>query len=116
MFFASARTMGDMLPKADNAQRAIVILRLHGRTQVGSTFIQIIERYAKRLQANGGKLILSGVSERVWDQLARTETFDTIAEEDVFRAEETLGSSTKQAMTAAHAWLAQTPETQEPNA
>jgi len=112
LFFASARTLGDMLPKADKAKRAIVILRLHGRAQIGSTFILIIERYAKRLQANGGKLMLSGVSERVWDQLVRTETFEAIPEEDVFRAEETLGASTKKAMGAAHEWLAQTVEPQ----
>ena len=110
LFFASARTIEDLLPDVDEAQRAIVILRLHGRSRIGSTFIQVLERYAGRLQANGGKLTLSGVSQNVWDQLERTETFETIPQEDVFLAEEVLGASTKKAIAAATAWLAQSPD------
>ena len=106
-FFASARTIEDMLPNANEAKYAVVILRLHGRSRTGSTFIQILERYAGRLQANGGKLMLSGVSQNVWDQLARTETFETIPEADVYLTEEILGGSTKRAMADAEAWLAQ---------
>ena len=107
LFFASARTIEDLLPKANQAKRAVVILRLHGRSRIGSTFIQILERYAGRIQANGGKIMLSGVTQNVWDQLARTETFETIPEEDIFLANETLGGSTKQAMSAAQSWLNQ---------
>lgn len=110
LFFASARTMEDLLPKADKAKHAVVILRLHGRSRIGSTFIQILERYAGRLQANGGKIILSGVSQYVWDQLERTETFETIPEADIFKAEPILGASTRQASAAAKKWLAQLPE------
>jgi SulP family sulfate permease len=104
-YFASARTIEDLLPKVNQAQRAVVILRLHGRSRIGSTFLQILERYARQLQAQGGKLMLSGVSQLVWDQLERTETFETIPEADVFRAEETLGGATKKAMSAAQSWL-----------
>ncbi len=111
LFFASARTIEELLPKADRAQRAVVILRMHGRTRIGSTFIQILERYAGRLQANGGKIFLSGVSQNVWDQLARTETFETIPEADVFMIEETMGGSTKKAISAAAEWLDSLPET-----
>ena len=106
LFFASARTVEDLLPEASQAKRAVVILRMHGRERIGSTFIQILERYAGRLQANGGKIILSGVSQHVWDQLARTETFETVPEEDVFMVEETMGGSTKKALKAAKVWLA----------
>ena len=107
LFFASARTLEDLLPDASEAQRAVVILRMHGRARIGSTFIQILERYAGRIQGNGGKIMLSGVSQKVWEQLQRTETFETIAEEDVFKTEATLGGSTKRAMIAAHDWLSQ---------
>jgi hypothetical protein len=51
--------------------------------------------------------MLSGVSQNVWDQLARTETFETIPEEDVFIVNDTLGGSTKQALLAAQLWLNQ---------
>lgn len=112
LFFASSRTMEDLLPDASTAQRAVVILRMHGRSRIGSTFIQILERYAGRLQANGGKILLSGVSENVWQQLERTETFETIPEEDIFKVEDTMGGSTKRAMAAAQEWLQETKEIQ----
>ena len=105
LFFASARTIEDLLPDASEAKRAVVILRMHGRSRIGSTFIQILERYAGRLQANGGKILLSGVSHKVWDQLGRTETFETIPEEDVLLVDEILGGSTKQAFSSAQEWL-----------
>ena len=105
--FASARTIQDLLPKADQAQRAVVILRLRGRSRIGSTFLQVLERYAAKLQAKGGKLVLSGVSAHVLAQLARTETFETIPQEDIFLATEALARSTRQAMAAAKQWLAQ---------
>jgi hypothetical protein len=59
------------------------------------------------LRANGGKLVLSGVSEHVLDQLVRTETFETIPREDVFLATDTLAGSTLEALAAARQWLAQ---------
>ena len=113
LFFASARTIEDLLPEADQSQRAVVILRMHGRQRIGSTFIQILERFAGQVQANGGKIYLSGVSQHVWDQLARTETFETLPAEDVFMIEETLGGSTKKAMQAAEVWLAAQPKNME---
>jgi SulP family sulfate permease len=104
-FFAGARTMEDLLPQVRDAQRAVVILRLHGRIQIRSTFIIVLERYAQKLQANGGKLILSGVNERVKAQLESTETTETIPDEDIFMATNKLGASTKAAIQAAEVWL-----------
>jgi SulP family sulfate permease len=67
----------------------------------------VLERYAQQLQANGGKLMLSGVSEHVVEQLAKTETFETISENDIFPATDTLGRATLDAMAAAELWLAE---------
>jgi SulP family sulfate permease len=106
LFFAGARAVEALLPQAKEAKRAVVILRLHGRMQIRSTFIIVLERYAQRLQANGGKLILSGVREKVKEQLDRTETTETIPNEDIFMATNKLGASTKAAIKAAEAWLA----------
>ena len=107
LFFSGAYTLQDRLPEVGDAQRAVAILRLRGRSQIGSTFIQVLERYAQQLQANGGKLMLAGVSEHVMEQLVKTETFETIPQEDVFLAKDTLGRATLDAMTAAELWLAE---------
>lgn len=105
-FFASARTMEALLPQVKGARRAVVILRLQGVSQIGSTFILVLERYAQKLQANDGKLILSGVSEKVKEQLDRTETTEMIPEVDIFLSSGRLGGSTKAAIEAANRWLA----------
>jgi len=110
LFFAGARTLEALLPQAKEAQRAVVILRMHGRTQIRSTFIIVLERYAQKLQANGGKLILSGVSEKVKEQLDKTETTETIPDNDIFMATNKLGESTKAAIEAANLWLTKTAE------
>jgi SulP family sulfate permease len=113
-FFAGARTLEEMLPRVQDAHQAVVILRLHGRSQIRSTMLLVLERYAKRLQANGGKLLLSGVTERINKQLDSTETTEIIPEDDIFLASNKIGASTKAAFDAAKAWLAEAPERVEP--
>jgi SulP family sulfate permease len=107
LFFASVRTLEELLPDPSTARRAVVILRLRGRSQIGSTFLLVLERYAAQLRAGGGKLMLSGASPRVMEQLAKTEFFDTIPEQDVYPATDTLGESTLAAIAAAEKWLEQ---------
>jgi SulP family sulfate permease len=104
-FFAAAYKMGDLLPSAIKAQRAVAIIRLRGKDSIGSTFIQIMERYSAALQKNGGKLMFSGVSENVYDQLEKTEMIELLGEENVFPDSSKLLYSSKQALNAANAWL-----------
>jgi SulP family sulfate permease len=106
-FFGAAYTLEGMLPSPQAARRPVVVLRLRGHEGIASTFIGVLERYAARLQASGGKLLLSGVSERVWQRLLATETTDTIPEEDVFLSSQILGTSTRQALEAATLWIEQ---------
>ena len=107
LFFSGAYKLQDELPDPDEAQRPVVILRLRGHKRIGSTFLKVLERYAGQLQANGGKVILSGVSEGVLEQLEKTKTFETIPREDIFPATDVLGESTVDAIWAATAWLEQ---------
>ena len=86
---------------------AVVIIRIRGVEQVGSTMIAVMERYAGELRANGGKLMLSGVSQNVLDQILRTETTESVPEDSIFMATDTLGESTRDALSAAHKWLAE---------
>jgi SulP family sulfate permease len=106
VFFAAAYTLEQILPSPLEARRAVVILRLRGYEDVGSTLIGVLERYAGKLKENGRKLLLCGVSEGVKHRLERTETTETIPEADIFMAEDRLGSSTQKALAAAKVWLA----------
>jgi SulP family sulfate permease len=108
-FFGAAYTMEKMLPSPLKAKQAVVVLRMRGHEGVASTFIGVLERYAERLQSSGGKLLLSGVSEAVWQRLLATETTESIPKEDVFLADDILGASTHRALAAANQWLVDNP-------
>jgi SulP family sulfate permease len=111
IYFAAARTIQELLPSAKEAQQAVVIGRIRGTEEVGSTLIAVFERYAGELRANGGRLMLSGVNENVKKQLERTETTESIPEDAIFMATKIVGESTRAAVAAAEAWLAE----QEPS-
>ena len=110
LFFAAARTLEESLPEPDKAQRAAVILLLRGHDEIGSTFVGVVSRYARTLQANGGKLLLAGVSKTVHAQLAKTGLTALLGEENIFPAGLRLLAPTRQALAAAQEWLgAQSP-------
>jgi SulP family sulfate permease len=108
-FFGAAYTMEKMLPDPSKAERAVVVLRMRGHEGVASTFIGVLERYAERLRSHGGKLVLSGVSQAVWQRLLATETTESIPEGDMFLADDILGESTHRAIQAAKLWLLEEP-------
>ena len=112
-YFAAARTIQELLPSAKEAKRAVVIIRMRGVDQVGTTMIAVAERYARELHANGGRLMLSGVHETVLEQLRRTETTDDIPEEAIYMATAVIGESTRAAMAGAQEWLASEEEAGE---
>jgi SulP family sulfate permease len=105
-YFAATRTLQEKLPDAKGAKNAVVVFRMRNSTEIGSTFVQATERYAEQLQANGGKLLLSGVSDRVREQLIVTETTDTISEDAIYMATAVIGESTRAALAAAEEWVA----------
>ncbi len=105
LFFAGAAEFEEDLPEVGNTQRAVVIIRLRDRDEVGSTFIRVVERYIRELQANGCKLMLAGISDRVWEQLEKTELLDLIGPQNVFLAQPRFGAALEEALAAAQAWL-----------
>ena len=105
LFFAAAATFEQNLPNADDAKEAVVILILRGQPEVGSTFIGVLRRYATTLQANGGRLMLTGVNSRLLYQLERTKTLALIGKENVFVEQAQMGVAMNEALALAHTWL-----------
>jgi SulP family sulfate permease len=85
----------------------VVILRLRGREEVGSTFLRVIARYAASLQSCNGKLVLVGVSEPVYQQLDKTEILNQLGKDNVYRSTSMMGDSAMQAYQDAMVWLEQ---------
>jgi SulP family sulfate permease len=107
LFFAGATEFEENLPAVENAKRAVVILRLRGREEVGSTFIRVIVRYASSLKSSQGKLVLVGVSEPVYQQLDKTGFLDQLGKENVYLSTSIIGDSTMDAYQDAVIWLEQ---------
>jgi SulP family sulfate permease len=94
-----------MLPSARRARRAVVILRLRGRTNLGSTVFNVVERYAAQLHRGGGKLVLSGVSDPLYSQIERTGLLTALGSDNVIRAIVRPGAAMRRAVAEAEAWL-----------
>jgi SulP family sulfate permease len=109
LFFAAAKNIEEMLPAIGDATRAVVAINLRGKSEIGSTFVTVLQRYSLALQARQGKLMLVGVDPLLRDQLAKTGTLRLIGEDNVFVAEPQLGVALNHAVAAANAWLGQPP-------
>lgn len=107
VFYAGARTLAQKLPKVGDAENAVVVLRLRGHGDIGSTFLNVVSDYATKLRACGGALLLSGVDPKVKDRLAQQGLLDTIGVENVYTANEHIGRSTRDALLAGEALLKQ---------
>ena len=105
LFFAAAKNMEEMLPAVGDATHAVVAMNLRGKSEIGSTFVTVLQRYSQALQARQGKLMLVGVDPGVRDQLAKTGVLKIIGDENVFVATPQLGAALNRAVAAANAWL-----------
>jgi SulP family sulfate permease len=94
LFYAGARTLQLRLPDPGNSQRAEVILRLRGRSTLGSTFLAMISPYAQRLESLGGHLYLTGLDDAVADKWERNHLPERIASIRLYRSTPHIGEST----------------------
>jgi sulfate permease, SulP family len=106
-FFAGAAEFEQDLPALDEAEQTVVLLRLRGIDEIGSTFMRVMKRYAAGLESCQGKLMLVGVSKPVYHQLEITGLLDQLGKENVYRATTSMGDSSMNAYQDAAAWLAQ---------
>jgi sulfate permease, SulP family len=105
LFFAAAKSMEEMLPEVGDATHAVVAINLRGKSEIGSTFVTVLQRYSQVLRDHDSRLMLVGVDSAVRDQLAKTGVLELIGEENVFVATPQLGAAFNQAVAAANAWL-----------
>jgi sulfate permease, SulP family len=107
LFFAAAPVVEAMLPTVGpESTGAVVILRLRGRTDLGTTFMDMLHRYATSLVEVDSRLKLVSVSDRVLEQLTVAGVTDVIAEDDVYRGDERVGAALVRAHRDAVDWVA----------
>ena len=83
----------------------MAIVNLRGRTDVGSTFLTVFDRYAQNLRDADCRLMLSGVSEHSLDTFETTGIIKTIGRNNVFKATDRAFESLLEALSAAEEWL-----------
>ena len=106
VFFATASLIERELPNVtDDTHNAVVILRFRGQEDLGSTFLEVLERYASDLQAHDSKLMLVGVGPLMKDQLDQTKIAQVIGRENIFLRSDKIGEGSIQAWDAAREWV-----------
>jgi SulP family sulfate permease len=110
VFYAGTEAIDRLLPNALGACNTVVVLRLRGRADVGSTFLELIKRYSAQLGEQGGYLALVGIGPALLDQLIRTGAADIIGRDHIYMAQPALMASVETAVTDAEAWLANRPK------
>lgn len=106
LFFAAAPVLEAQLPATDGAGRnSVVILRLRGRTDLGTTFMDVLLRYAQALVATDSKLVIVSASERIQEQLRVTGVTDLITPENVYSGDERVAATLKRAYADAMTWI-----------
>jgi len=108
LFFAAAPVLESQLPApTDASSNSVVILRLRGRTDLGTTFMDVLHRYAQTLSATGSKLVIVSANQRIQEQLRVTGVTDVLAPEDIYTGDERVGATLKRAYADATTWIEQ---------
>jgi len=105
LFYAGARTLQAKLPDPAAAEAPVVVLRLRGRTSLGATFFAVATDYARRLDAVGGRLYLSGLDRGIAGLFGSSGSVGLSGPVATFEATELVGESTIDAFRDAEVWL-----------
>jgi sulfate permease, SulP family len=105
LFYAGAQTLERLLPAPQGSRKPAVILRLRGLSVAGATLQDVLASYADKLAEVDGRLYLTGINERVRDQVVRTAKLRLSGPVQVYDATPIRGQSTQQAVENARTWL-----------
>ena len=107
LFFAAAPVFEATLPAVGEAStNSVVILRLRGRSDLGTTFMDVLHRYARwRWRAADSKLVIVSANDRIIEQLAVTGITEVIGDANVYPGDERVGATVKRAYADAQAWV-----------
>ena len=106
LFFASAPIFEEALPAVTSeTTNSVVILRLRGRDDLGSTFTDVLLRYAETLDDAVSKLVIVADSPNVHEQLAVARVTNAVGEQNIYASSKWVGETAGQAYDDAEAWI-----------
>lgn len=108
LFFAAAPVFEAELPTVtEDSENAVVIIRLKGKSDVGSTLLDVLAGYAQSLQEVNGKLMIVTDSDTVREQLIITGAANVIGAENIYASTEWLTEAVRHAERDAEEWIAE---------
>ncbi|MCB1006561.1 MAG: SulP family inorganic anion transporter, partial [Acidimicrobiales bacterium] len=98
VFFAAAPVFESALPAVGAGSRgSVVIVRLRGRSALGTTFMDVLGRYAQALVAAGSKLVIVSANDRIIEQLTVTGVTGFVGAENIYPSDERVGATVARA-------------------
>ena len=105
IFFATASVLLDQMPEVtDASRRSVVILRIRGADEAGSTLLDTLSTYARSLREVDSRLKVVTDNERVIEQLEETGAIDAIGADGVYRGTDIVGDALRRAYADAVEW------------
>jgi SulP family sulfate permease len=96
----------EALPRVDaDSRRSVVIVRLRGHVDLGTTFIDVLARYAASLAETGSRLVVVSVDSRVMNQLEAGGVMDIIGPDGAVVGDKRVGAAVAKAVAAAQEWI-----------
>jgi SulP family sulfate permease len=106
LFFASAPVFEAALPRVEaSSRRSVVVVRLRGHTDLGTTFIDLLARYAGQLHEVDSRLMVASVDSAVRRQLTVGGVIDIIGSDSVVVGDERVGAALARAVASAQGWV-----------
>lgn len=106
IFFASVPELTEQMPMVIGTSRhSVVILRMRGADDAGSTMIDMLASYAQHLRSVGSKLVVVTDNERVIRQLRVTGITAIIGADNIYQGTVFVGETVKRAYADACAWV-----------
>jgi SulP family sulfate permease len=98
LFFASAPVFEEKLPNVtEQTRNSVVILRLRGRSDLGSTFMDVLLKYATALRDQESDLMVVSEDENMHEQLTLAGIVGVAGAENIYTSDEWLGKTVKRA-------------------
>jgi SulP family sulfate permease len=106
LFFAAAPTFEAALPAVGaGSVGSVVVLRLRGRSDLGTTFMDVLHRYAESLAEVSSKLMIVSANDRIVEQMTVNGIVELIGTENVYPGSERVGATTRRAYDDALSWV-----------
>ncbi|MDJ0497427.1 MAG: SulP family inorganic anion transporter [Acidimicrobiia bacterium] len=106
LFFAAAPVFEKALPTVTvDSAGSVVILRLRGRNDMGTTFMDVLTRYGESLRDVGSKLVIVSGDEQLNAQLAVTGVTAVVGASNIYTSDERVGATVRRAYAEALDWV-----------